>query len=301
MRRLLAMHLSSIALLAACSSGPEGVQRFDPGKPDRAQQERLANAERLYRTSDPAFAAERDALSAEPVTAFWLTRMLVRDIVHVREGRDPDQEFQRAAASITNPVEARAMTQLVAMGEAAMPCIRKDLLESRQGPLRELGVETSARIGAAAVPDLAELVRSGDANQARGAVRALAAMEVCEPALELLREAARSADFTLRAAAARGLVRGSIADVALVRAMVVEDGDRFVRRTAGTAISTVPEVRNAEALVTQLRRCLAEQDTAGEQAAQEALQRLSNTRSPRTADAWAEWARTWTPQGASRQ
>lgn len=296
MRWSLAMHLSSIVLWSACSGGPEGVQRFGPGKPDLAQQERLAKAERLYRANDPAFAAERDALAGDPVTAFWLTRMLVRDIVLVREGRDPDREFERAAASVANPVEVRAMAQLVAMGTAAMPCVRKDLLESRQGPLRELGVEACARIGTPALADLAEMLRVGDANQARGAARALAAMDPTDASLAELRAAAKHPDFTVRAAAARGLVRGSIADVALVRSMVADDVDSFVRRTAASALATVPEARNAEALVAYLRRCLTETDAAGEKAAQEALQRLSATRSPRTADAWAEWASTWTPQ-----
>lgn len=296
MRWSLAMHLSSIVLLAACSGGPEGVQRFDPGKPDLAQQERLAKAERLYRANDAAFTAERDALAADPVTAFWLTRMLVRDIVHVREGRDPDREFERAAASVANPVEVRAMTQLVALGGAAMPCIRKDLLESRQGPLRELGVEACARIGAPALADLAEMQQSTDANQVRGAVRALAAMDPTDASLAQLRTAAQHPDFAVRAAAARGLVRGAVADVTIVRTMVANDADSFVRRTAASALATVPEARNAEALVAYLRRCLAEADTAGEKAAQDALQRLSATRGPRTADAWAEWASTWTPQ-----
>jgi len=296
MRWSLAMHLSSIVLWVACSSGPEGVQRFDPGKPELAQQERLAKAERLYRANDPAFAADREVLAADPVTAFWLTRMLIRDIVVVREGRDPDREFERAAASVANPVEVRAMTQLVALGGAAMPCIRRDLLESRQGPLRELGVEACARIGVPALPDLAEMQQSSDANQVRGAVRALAAMDPTEASLAQLRPAAQHPDFTVRAAAVRGLVRGSIADVALVRSMLAGDADSFVRRTAASALATVPEARNAEALVSYLRRCLAESDAAGEKVAQDALQRLSATRGPRTADAWTEWARTWTPQ-----
>lgn len=296
MRWSLAMHLSSIVLWVACSSAPEGVQRFDPGKPDLAQQERLAKAERLYRANDPAFAADREVLAADPVNAFWLTRMLVRDIVVVREGRDPDREFERAAASVANPVEVRAMTQLVALGGAAMPCIRRDLLESRQGPLRELGVEACARIGAPALPDLAQMQQSSDANQVRGAVRALAAMDPTEASLAQLRPAAQHPDFTVRAAAVRGLVRGSIADVTLVRSMLAGDADSFVRRTAASALATVPEARNAEALVSYLRRCLAESDAAGEKVAQDALQRLSATRGPRTADAWAEWARTWTPQ-----
>lgn len=298
MRRSLAMHLSSFALLAACSGGPEVAQRFDPGKPDRAQQERLAGAERLYRANDPAFAAERDALASDPVCAFWLTRMLVRDIVHVREGRDPDREFERAAASAGNPIEVRAMTQLVALGGAAMPCIRRDLLESRQGPLRELGVEASARIGIPALDDLAELQRSRDANQVRAAVRALAAMDPSDGSLAQLRAAARHPEFSVRAAASRGLVRGNLADVSVVRSMVADDPDRFVRRTAAAALATVSEARNAEVLVAHLRRCIADSDAVGEASAQEALQRLSGTRGPRTADAWAEWARTFAPQAS---
>lgn len=296
MRGSLAMHLSSIVLWAACSGAPEGAQRVDFGKPDLAQQERLAKAERLYRAEDPAFAVERDTLAGDPVTALWLTRMLVRDIVLVREGRDPDREFERAAARVADPVEVRAMTQLVALGGAAMPCIRRDLLESRQGPLRELGIEACARIGSPALPDLDQMQQSSDANQVRGAARALAAMDPTEASLAQLRRAAEHPDFAVRAAAARGLVRGSIPDVALVRAMVAGDLDAFVRRTAAAGLATVPEAQNAEVLVAFLRRCIAETDAAGEKVAQDALQRLSATRGPRTADAWAEWALTWTPQ-----
>ena len=87
------------------------------------------------------FAALRDALAKDPVTAFWLTRLFIRDLLLVREARQESEEAHAVAAKevrsviraddggpvdakllqsvakARDPLEVRALAQIDAMGE----------------------------------------------------------------------------------------------------------------------------------------------------------------------------------------
>src|SRR5262249_25543058 len=67
--------LAGALLACACAAKPAPSKVAEPA-PDQIA--RLRAAEQLYRKDDPAFAAERDDLARDPVTAFWLTRLFVR-------------------------------------------------------------------------------------------------------------------------------------------------------------------------------------------------------------------------------
>src|SRR5262245_12605404 len=82
---LLAGALPCVLFLGACAAKPAPNRVAEPA-PDQIA--RLRAAEQLYRKDDPAFAAERDDLARDPVTAFWLTRLFVRDLMLAREGHE---------------------------------------------------------------------------------------------------------------------------------------------------------------------------------------------------------------------
>lgn len=311
-------------LLCACASGPARPELFDPGRPQSATLERLAAYEKLYRNGDPAGVAERDQLAQDPVAAFWLTRMYVRDIFSAREGRAESSarqvqydrntprvdakegvavsvrqsadttEMMRQAAKLKNPVEVRALEQIDALGERAAPCLVEDLLP-RTGISREVGVELLGRIGAPALPDLTPSLRSGDAKVRRTAIRAVAAMAPEPAVLGALRVAAADGDFGVRGEATAALVRGTGDDVERVRRAVTDDPDSFVRRKAAAALATQRDRVTATTLIGFLERCKKEREPEGERAAQDSLARLAGSTGPRTVEMWQQWLASWDP------
>jgi hypothetical protein len=293
--------LMSFVALSACAGGAAPRQElFDPGTPTAEQLQQLQAAERAYRADDPGYPAQRDALARDPVTATWLSRLFVRDLLLLREHPPADEQaVLLAAAGKKNRTEVRAFEQIQALGSAAMPCIVEDLLRHRQGMPRELGVELTGAVGAAALPALQPLLQSGDARQRCTAVRALAALPASPAMLAGLRQAATDADFTVRGAAVRGLEHGDASDGERLRQWLAGDEDPFVRRMAAQALGGHKETASATALIAYLERCLRERDSRGEDAAQASLQLLSGSKGPRTVLLWQRWLAQWQPSSAT--
>lgn len=282
--------LVAAVVLGACT----GTQRPAIGAPSKAEAERLKIAEKAYRDNDPTYPALRDELAAAPTTAYWLTRLFVRDMFVVREGRPlgADQDLLRAAARIEDPVEVRAIQEITTLGGAAVPALVGDLLLHPQPQPRELGIELLGYVGNPAIPAVLDVARSGDARNRRAAARALGRLGESGEVLTALEALARDGDFTVRADAARGLAHGGIAAGDLLRRMAAGDPDAFVRRTAVRALSGHPGRDTANALVAYLARCEKDVDTQGYDAAQDCLQKLASARGPRTLEAWQKWAAT---------
>jgi hypothetical protein len=313
---LLVSSLLACSLLAsACAARPAPEKVAEPA-PD--QYARLRAAEQLYRKDDPAFAAERDELARDPVTAFWLTRLFVRDLMLAREGRETGRDYAshvplhdvpsatrtraqtgdsdpllRAAAGIKNPVEARALAQIDALGAAAAPCLVHDLGCHQQAFVRELGVELLARIGRPALPAMEPLRTSAREAERCVYVEALGGMPPDAASMaQLSAFVADDAEFTVRATAAKALGRAGADAAPRLRQTLATDPDPFVRRTAAEALAAQRDAETAAALVGYLERCQQEHDREGEGAAQHALQTLSRTRAPRTPAAWRAWTQS---------
>jgi len=285
-------------LLAACAAA-DGKHSL--AEPDRDTIKRLAAAERAYRSEAPEYPALRDELMVDPVGAGWLTRLLVRDLIHRREGRPlgQDQDLLRAAASIEDPIEQRAIQEIVVLGRAAVPVLVGDLLLNTQAHTRELGIELLGYVGSPALPKLLEVAESPTPRHRRAAARALAHFTDPESpgraeAIATLHDLTQDAEFIVRADAVRGLRNGGADAAELLRAMVQNDDDPFVRRTAAMALSGHPGRATSVLLVDYLDRCRRDLETRGYQAAQETLQDLSGARGPRTVAAWRRWAETQT-------
>jgi hypothetical protein len=280
-------------VLAGCTSGE--VRQPAP-RPTDAQQQQLVAVERAYRTADPGFAAQRDELASDPTTALWLTRLFIRDLVVARDARDPgrDEQVLRAAARIKDPTEVRALEQIDALGARALPCIVEDLLKNRQGPARELGIELCGRLGEAALPSLEPLLQDSEVRTRRAAVRGIGAVPPSAQTLQLLRRSSGDSDYTVRADAVRGLAVGGAGEAMLLRKVLAEDSDPFVRRVAAQSLGRHRDQATAMALVSYLERCQREHEPEGAQAAQAALQELSGSKGTRTLERWRQWAATWT-------
>lgn len=288
--------LLPLLALWGCAGAPPEPRLYDPGQLAPEQARALKQAEQAYRAQDAAFDGQRDALAGDPVTACWLTRFLVRDILWARERRDVGQgEVLRAAAGRADPVETRAREQLLALGGAAASTLVKDLLESSLGDRRELGVELLGGIGPAALPDVDPVLADGDPRVRRSAVRVLAAMPFGPEVGQRLRRAAADPDFGVRGEALRGLGGGGEAEAALLRSALAGDADPFVRRAAAQALGGFRDQAAAVALIDYLERCKRERESQGEQTAQAALQAISGSRGPRTVEAWRAWSRSWDP------
>lgn len=322
--------LAFAAVAAACSSAPP---TYSPGKLSPEQlalcrdteqayhEAELAQRDAAMRTKNGSAAPEltaraeessrryeelRSRVVADPVAAAWLVRVFVRDLMVFREGRPLGEgdELFRAAAGITNPTETRAIAEVKRLGGLAVPTLVGDLLLHDQPMPRELGIELLSAIGLPALPALQQIARTGEVRPRRAAARTLGRIQVDAEVLGVLRELASDADFSVRADALRSITSGGEPARQLLIERLQQDEDPFVRRIAAQSLASFPGRASAMALVAFLERCRREPDSAGEVAAQKALQRLAGERRLHEP---AEWkARNWpdvlpaAPEGARK-
>jgi hypothetical protein len=320
--RTLPLLLAAVAVAAACAAGRHW-SLDDPGQPADAQRALLVETERHYRAGEP-FDEARTRIAADPVTAWWWTRMVVRDVMSAREGKITSSESQKArvhdlpefladgrratasdgdallqtAARRRDPVEERALKEIGLLGAESVPCLIHDLARHPQSYVRQIGVDLLARVGPAALPLVErELASSPEPQQRRTAAQVVGALPPDAARDARLLEFARDPDYTVRAAAYDGLAQaaGESAATALLQRAVAGDADAFARRAAAKALAAHREPASAHALVGYLQRCQDEHDADGAGIAQTSLQRLARTRGPRSLEAWRAWAATWTP------
>lgn len=284
---LVGVALVGVTLLAACSSAPA---RYQPGRLGEAQITVLRAAEAAYRAEQPDYAVRRAEVWRDPDATSWLVRMFVHDVFAMREQRPlasrPEELARRAAGQ--DPVEARAIEEIRAAGERAVPVLVGDLLLDDQPLQRELGIELLAEVGAPARPALLEVARTGSVKSRRAAARTLGLVGLDEPSRQQLMAMLVDGDYTVRADAARGLGSSGAVGLPVLLAHLEVERDPFVVRTI---VQTIGELRvraSGDALVARLERCLARGDDEGERAAQAALQRLTATRGVRSVATWRE-------------
>lgn len=298
--------------LCACAASKWTLQ--NPGPLGEDQKALLAKAEKSYRKGEDLDEFRRQIV-ADPAAAWWWTRLVVRDVVTVREGRIgaeeqstvTGREFEdrvragrigpndgtpllRATAGIKDPVEHRALTELAALGEASVPCLVLDLAQHPQGFVRQNGIDLLARIGSPALPLVrSQLVQSDMPAHRRTGARVLGEIDP-QLAFDDLARLAVDPDYAVRAAALTSLGEGGEAAAGLLRARLVADEDAFVRRSAVRALGAHRSRQNAEAICNHLERCQKERDKAGCEAAQDALQDMAKARGVRSLDAWRRFA-----------
>ncbi len=307
--------------LAACGAS-RAFELADPGQPTADQRAALVAAETCYRKGQP-FDELRRRIAGDPVTAWWFTRMVVRDLMAVREGQlttleqrnapvralpefiaagrksEPadSEPLLRASAGQRNPIEVRALAEIDALGAAAVACVVRDLGCHPQSYVRQIGVELLGRIGAPARPAVErDLVAATDPVQRRTGVQALAAMPRDAELDERLRALGADPHHGVRAAAFDGLATAGADAAPVLRRAVDGDPDPLARRAAARALGFHRQAANAQALVGFLARCQQERDAAGADIAQAALQQLARSRGLRSIDAWRQWAAQWRPE-----
>jgi hypothetical protein len=278
----------AVALAAVCAgcSGPSNA--YQPALLTAAQQAKCKTAEAAYRAGSADYPEMRAELVADPTTACWLTRIVITDLIKVREGRPlgEDQDLMRAAAHVTNPVEQRALAEIDALGAVAVPTLVGDLLLHPQPQPRELGIELLARVGAPALPAVEAVARTGEPRQRRAAARTMGAIGVDATGFAILAQMAGDADYTVRADALLSLRSGGDDAQRLLLEKLRADPDPYVRRAAAKTLAHYPVQVSGLALVDYLERCEREKDRDGEKAAQESLKGLTNVRGFRTPAQW---------------
>lgn len=290
--------LVGFVLFAACAAAPA---RYQPGRLGEGQIAVLRAAEAAYRAEQPDYAVRRAEVWRDPDASGWLVRMFVHDVFAVREQRPlasrPEELGRRAAGR--DPVEARAIEEIRAAGERAVPVLVGDLLLDDQPLHRELGIELLAEVGAPARQALLEVARTGPVKARRAAARALGLVGLDASSLQQLTAMLADGDYTVRADAARGLGSGGAAGLPALLAHLDTERDPFVVRTIVQAMGELRVRASGDALVARLERCIASRDDEGERAAQAALQRLTTTRGVRSVAAWRELVKTMPEASAS--
>ena len=293
---------AAVALAAVCAGCSGTSNAYHPAPLTAEQKAKCKAAEAAYRAGSDDYPGMRAELAADPTTACWLVRMVIHDLLTVREGRPlgEDQDLMRAAAHITNPVEKRALAEIDALGAVAVPTLVGDLLLHQQPQPRELGIELLARVGAPALPAVQEVARTGEPRQRRAAARTMGAIGVDAAVFAILARMANDEDYTVRADALRSLRTGGAEAQRLLVEKLRTDPDPFVRRVAAQALAHHPGQASSLALVEYLERCERERDFPGEKAAQASLQQLTTTRGFQTPAQWRVTLRNSNEPGGGR-
>lgn len=296
-RRLVA---AAVLGMAACSSAREPRA---PTALTKEQVEVCKRVERAYREQDPEYPRLRDAALADPAVADWLVRVFVIDVSVVRERQGVrDDDFMRAAARTDDEtIAVRAAAEIATIGAKAVPVLVDELLLHEQPQPRAVGIELLTKVGMPAVPELKRVLRDGKPQQRRAAARALGAIGLDAEAFAMLRDLAKSGDWTIRADAMLGLAGGGEPALAILVDHVRNDADKHVRRMAARSLAKFKTASAAHALVDYLERCKGEPNRSGEEEAQYALQAMSGTLRARTVAAWRAYANELDAGAAGRR
>ena len=307
--------LAMLALFAVSACGTT-ANDYSPGQLNDEQLKRVREVVKAFLNSDENYPELRDEVLKDPVAIKWFVRDLESRIVHAREGQSEMlgeekvrlDRVKEATRRRGKPAEwslpgqrpdTRAIAQIIAIGEPAVEVVVNDLALSSQEFLRSIGSELLTGIGDPAVPSLLELANTGDQQQQRVAARALGEIGAVGVSFDALCELARSPVWRIRSDAAKGLANGGPE----ARDFLVEmlgDEDPFVRRKAGESLARYKDRIAATALIDYLESCMSSEDSAGELAAQKALQAISGTRMVRASSAWRRFVDEMPPGEGGR-
>jgi hypothetical protein len=271
---------------------PEAVVAVDDAafpvrRPDALALEALRKSEAAWRARDAeGFDAARRAIGDDPVAAFWLARMLIRDTLFLRR-----QVGEDAAALVGEPAWRRPFDALTAMGDAAVPCVVLDLLRQRSADLRDLGAELLHEMGPSVLPSWERVAQVPDPAVRRYVVQALRGFS--DPRSDALLDRARTdADFGVRAEAYRSLAAQNEDMGPLLRAAIEAEEDRFVRRAIVEGLGDQGGAENAAAILAFLELAIADRDRDGVEAANLALMAMTGRPEYDSVPGWRQYLRT---------
>ncbi|MEM7206067.1 MAG: HEAT repeat domain-containing protein [Planctomycetota bacterium] len=286
----------SVTVLSLALLGCQAASR--PARPDVAldpsQQEELVAAEALYRERDPAFAEVRDRLAAEPRTAWWLTRLMLYDLVRSVDAVEAtDNTFLGAVATgQANPLAGEPLEHLQQIGAAAVPAIVDDMLRSPYADRRRLGADVLVQLGPDSIAPLVPLLGDPEDKVRREVVRVAGAV-VAPAATALLEQAVQDRAFVVRAAAFAGLAARGAPQADRLRRGLAEEADPYVRRVIARGLGALADRPTAAALIDYYADALDRQDYEGVRVADGSLRRISGVATARDLAFWRAWLASW--------
>ncbi|MCA8944318.1 MAG: hypothetical protein KDB80_17260 [Planctomycetes bacterium] len=216
-------------------------------------------------------------------------------VLFVEEARSHAANVDLSKAKVPvggEPVWARPIRQIKAMGSAAVPMIVLDLLRNRRSDRVELGRELLREIGPDALPAWRGVFDIDDSRARRRCAGVLADWGVEHAAVrQLLLELRADSDFGVRAAAYRGLGTSDEYVDMLVQALTTET-DPFVQREIALALGGHRSRKAAGAVVDYLARSIEASDRRGMLAADEALRKMSGRAERADLRTWRSWLST---------
>ncbi len=260
---------------------------FPVRRPGDEALEVLRKAEAAWRARDvEGFTAARDGVAADPVAAFWLSRMLIRDTLFLRR-----QVGEDAAALVGEPAWRRPFDALTSFGSAAVPCVVLDLLRQRSADLRDLGAELLHAMGPAVLPAWERVAAVPDPAVRRYVVQALRGWSDLR-AESLLESARTDADFGVRAEAYRSIAAQGRDVGPLLREALAAEQDPFVCRAIVEGLGAQGGADNAAAIVGFLETAIADRDRDGVETANLALMAMTGRPEYDSVPGWRQYLRT---------
>jgi len=294
--------VSTALALAACASGAGKSTSAELDPASTVGLKTLAELEKLFRTNDPTYAAERTrAIAKDPNAAPWLARAVIKQAwddreAMRREGKIPE-EWIPLHKNDTDRMFVRAANELVALGDAGLQRVREDLLRDRRAPNRQLAVMLLSFWPAEARIDVyRDELKHGTPASARTVLRALGNQPTPE-ARTILEAALLSKEWQIRGEAVKPLARCyKFADyekgAERLWKVYREDDDVFVRKQALVAIGVLGSLEQARPLIEELERLSRTDRHEEAEAIGEALRLLTRHAYGTSVQKWRAWLGT---------
>ncbi len=281
-----------LLLLLACSTPQYQPQRLDRPEFDQAESKLLKEWELGFRSQDAKLAELRQPLLGKANTATWMTLAMIRYAQEsIRRTEKARQGLQASLFKADDPWFARAVAELQSMGPVVVPNIVQELLLRRDAQLNRLGVQILVALGPMVLPGIADsLQQTSDPFVRRQIMRVAAGLVSHAQARQVLEMAQGDDDYAVRAEAYVGLSLAGDAYLPLLRRVVQEDPDPYVRRKVVEQLARFDDQQTAAAIVHFYADAYFNHDREGREAAERTLFKLSGLRHynkpPRF---WQDW------------
>lgn len=302
--------LPYLAILAACGSTPPKKDRFraEPLKASSEEQGEVVKATmRAYWMGGEEFdtalkKCEADSAIARAVAMLMVVKMGdTESLQRRRQGTD----FQLRTLEENVPY-VRARSTIVRLREHSMKVV-EEMIRHPHADQRRRGIEILSHFPAESLPVIEKKYQAGPAKYRRFYVEAVGGMTPSHASELLLLRWCKEEDWRVRSAALCALTGYEKHHLPMLRDVVREDSDQFVRRELVKRFSRFSDRATAATVVGYFADCAERGDRRGMTEAERTLVKMSKKPATRRGRIisyglayWQKWVRTLPIDGGNR-
>lgn len=306
MRLHLCFLIGLLGLLAGCDTARDVSKPTPLPQASDAQKQLYERAIAQFRVGGKEFESVLRAGKGDPVLAKALTMFLV---FHMRDAEQRQRLRQggnlevRSLRDNVRYVQARAGLKI--LGAAALPTVRKELIENRHTENRLFGVDALIALGSDQVPAIEAIMVASEDRYRRYYVEAVSQMPPSPKVEKQLLRWAENEGFSVRSQALAGLTRYGDRHLALLRSVVASDPDQFVQRQVVANLGIYKDLPTISVVIAYYDRCITRRDDRGSREAERTLLRMSGMQPKHSGQRmkiyglayWRKWAASLPKEG----